>query len=76
MQPVKTIIVSDNENLYTDITEPLGHESKKRNNEFFEEYSKVVNKFSFEFMGMFCDPDGAVFREKVVQFNSGSERTN
>ncbi len=68
--------ISDNENLYTDIIEPLGHESKKRNDEFFEEYSKVINKFSFEFMEMFCDGDEAILWDKVVRFNSGYVKTN
>lgn len=63
--------VSGNENLYTELIEPLGHKSKEKNEQFIEEYSKVINKFSYEFIEMFCDSTGAILWEKVIQFNSG-----
>ncbi|HBH27707.1 MAG TPA: cytosolic protein [Desulfofustis sp.] len=62
--------VSGNENLYTEIIEPLGHHSKEKNAQFTEAYSNVVNKFSLEFMEMFCDSNGKIHWEKVIQFNS------
>jgi len=65
--------VSGNDNLYTEIIEPLGHNAKEKNEQFIEEYSKVINKFSFEFMEMFCDSCGSILWEKVIQFNSGKE---
>lgn len=65
--------ISGNKNLYIDIIQPLGHKAKENNEQFLEEYAKVVNKFSFEFMNMFCDSEGAILWEKVVQFNSGKE---
>jgi len=66
-------LISDNEKLYTEIIEPLGHKSKETNEQFFEEYAKVVNKFSLEFMEMFCDSKGLINWEKVILFNSGNE---
>lgn len=63
--------VSGNENLYTELIEPLGHNAKEKNEQFVEEYSKVINKFSHEFIEMFCDLTGAILWEKVIQFNSG-----
>ena len=45
--------ISGKENLYTEIIEPLGHQAKEKNDQFLEEYAKVVNKFSLEFMEMF-----------------------
>ncbi len=62
--------ISDNENLYTDIIEPLGHKAKEKNDLFSQEYSNVINKFSFEFMNMFCDSNGAILWEKVIRYNS------
>jgi hypothetical protein len=62
--------ISGSESLYTDIIEPLGYKAKDKNEQFMEEYSKVVNKFSFEFMEMFCDTTGAIHWEKVIKFNS------
>jgi hypothetical protein len=63
--------ISGNESLYTDIIEPLGYKAKDKNEQFMEEYSKVVNKFSREFLEMFCDTTGAIHWNKVIQFNSG-----
>ncbi len=65
--------VSGNKNLYTEIIEPLGHKAKEKNEQFLEEYSKVVNRFSLEFMEMFCNSTGAIHWGKVIQFNSGKE---
>jgi len=63
--------ISGYENLYTDIIEPLGNKAKEKNDKFLEEYSKVINKFTFEFASEFCDTDGSILWEKLVQFNSG-----
>ena len=61
---------SGNENLYTKIIEPIGHRAKERNEEFLVEYSKVVNKFTKEFIDEFCLADGAIDWELIVRFNS------
>lgn len=62
--------ISGNENLYTEIIEPLGHKAKEKNELFLREYPKVINKFSLEFMKMFCDPSGEILWEEVIKFNS------
>ena len=62
--------ISGNDNLYTDIIEPLGHQAKEKNEQFMQEYAKVVNKFTFEFIGTFCDADGNILWGKIVIFNS------
>jgi hypothetical protein len=63
--------ISGNENLYTEIVEPLGHKAKEKNDLFLREYAKVINKFSLNFMKMFCDPSGEILWEEVIKFNSG-----
>ena len=63
--------ISGNETFYTEIIDPLGHKAKEKNEQFLEEYAKVVNKFSLEFMKMFCDSSGRIHWDKVIQFNSG-----
>ena len=63
--------ISGNENLYTEIVEPLGHKAKEKNDLFLREYAKVINKFSLKFMKMFCDPSGEILWEEVIKFNSG-----
>lgn len=63
--------ISGDDNLYTDIIEPLGHQAKEKNDRFTEEYAKVVNRFTAEFIGKFCDTDGNMLWEEIVKFNSG-----
>ncbi|MBI3417020.1 MAG: cytosolic protein [Verrucomicrobia bacterium] len=62
--------VSGDNNLYTTIIEPLGHRAKERNEEFQIEYGKVINRFTAGFIKVFCQPDGTILWEKLVQFNS------
>ena len=62
--------ISDDDNLYTDIIEPLGHQAKERNEQFMQEYAKVINKFTSEFIGTFCAADGSIVWEEIVKFNS------
>lgn len=61
--------ISGNENLYTDIIEPLGHRAKEKNKEFEEAYPRIINKFTFEFGEKFCI-DGRIDWEKLVKINS------
>jgi predicted GIY-YIG superfamily endonuclease len=64
-------LISGDENLYTDIIEPLGHKSKEHNENFNQEYAKVINRFTLEFAQQYCDVDGGILWEKLVKFNSG-----
>ncbi len=63
--------ISGDENLYTDIIEPLGHKAKEKNEQFQVEYDKVINKFTLEFSKEYCSPDGSILWPKLVRFNSG-----
>ncbi len=63
--------ISGNENLYVDIIEPLGHRAKEKNENFSEEYAKVINKFTHEFATEYCGKDGSILWGKLVKFNSG-----
>ena len=62
--------ISGDDNLYTDIIEPLGHRAKEKNEQFMQEYAKVVNKFTAEFIGKYCDAEGNMLWEEIVKFNS------
>ena len=62
--------ISGDDNLYTDIIEPLGHRAKEKNQQFMQEYAKVVNKFTAEFIGKYCDAEGNILWEEIVKFNS------
>ena len=63
-------LISGNENLYTEIIEPLGDKAKERNEEFIDAYGQIINKFTLDFMNEFCI-DGKVDWKKLVKFNSG-----
>ncbi|MCC7358019.1 MAG: cytosolic protein [Anaerolineales bacterium] len=66
--------LSGNPDLYLDIIEPLGHKAKERNDEFAQEYAKLQTRLTLEFARDFCETDGAINWNKLVQFNSGANR--
>jgi len=65
--------ISGNIDLYIKIIEPLGHKAKERNDEFFQSYSQMINKFTLEFGKEFCDKNGAIAWKKLVKFNSSTQ---
>ena len=65
-------LISENQNLYTDIIEPVGFRAKEHNETFLVEKSKVTNRFTREFIERFCDSNGAISWIKLVEFNSGN----
>lgn len=67
-------LISGNDDLYTDIIEPLGYHAKERNKEFTEKYSNIINKFTLEFTNLFCTKDGAISWDELVKFNSAANR--
>lgn len=62
--------ISNSEELYKEIIEPLGYRAKEKNDEFNQEYMKIINLFSQEFMNEFC-VDGVIDWKKLVEYNSG-----
>jgi len=64
-------LLSEDENLYTDIIEPLGHRAKEHNEEFHNQKGRLINLFTEEFMKEFCT-DGSIDWKKLVEFNSGN----
>jgi flavodoxin len=65
--------ISGNEFLYADIVEPLGYRAKENNDQFEQEYRKVINKFTREFTQDFCDVEGDIIWQKLVQLNSAKK---
>jgi len=62
--------ISGDENIYLDIIEPLGHKAKERNDEYIEQYAQMINKFTKEFINLFCDVNGKIEWERLVKYNS------
>ena len=63
--------IGGDENIYTDIIEPLGHKAQEKNEEYVEMYAQMINRFTKEFMALFCDTNGKIIWKDLVQFNSG-----
>lgn len=63
--------ISGDELFYKRIIEPVGYKAKERNDEFEQEYAKVVNKFTKVFSIDYCDDEGNILWEKLLEFNSG-----
>lgn len=64
--------VSGDHLLYTDIIQPLAERVKLRSAAFTQEYARVVNRFTRQFIERFCDETGAIDWVKLVEFNSGN----
>ncbi len=65
--------ISDNDDLYVQIVEPLGHQAKQKNEDFEEAYYQIINKFTFEFGEEFC-VDGKIDWSTLVQFSSAERK--
>lgn len=65
-------LISENEDLYTDIIEPIGYRAKEHNEAFEIERAKVENRFTKEFIDEFCKEDGSIDWVRLVEFNSGN----
>jgi hypothetical protein len=66
--------VSGDNDFYIDIIEPLGYKAKEKNAAFDKEYSKVINKFTKEFANEYCDNEGNILWDKLVEFNSKKKK--
>ena len=64
--------VSGDDELYTKIIEPLGHQAKDRNDDFMQSYAQMINKFTKEFADTFCLDNGAIDWNKLARFNSST----
>ena len=67
-------LISDDEDMYTQIIAPLGHEAYDRNEKFMAEYAKVVNRFTKDFTENYCSKDGEIQWEKLLKFNSSIKK--
>ena len=65
-------MISKDDTLYTKIIEPLGHKAKEMNDDFKIKRAQLVNKFTKEFTEKFCNKNGEILWERLVQYNSGN----
>ncbi len=67
-------LISGDPDMYQEIIEPLGHQAKIRNEEFVSAYSRVINRFSANFISEYCKTDGSIDWNKLVAYNSSKTK--
>lgn len=63
-------LISGEPTLFVDIIEPLGFKAKEKNEEYYQEYGKMINKITQQFIKNFCAEDGSINWEKIVRLNA------
>lgn len=66
--------ISGSKTLFTDIVEPLGTNAKEKNEAYQEEYDAMITKFIVQFANKFCNKNGSIIWEKVLDLNSGTAK--
>lgn len=62
--------ISNNDELFVEIIEPLGHQARARNEEFDQAYAMIVNRFTLQFGNEYCLPNGMIDWERLVRWVS------
>lgn len=63
-------LISGNDNLYKEIIEPLGYRAREKNDEFIASYSSVINRFTNEFTNDYCNTNGSINWDRIIELNS------
>ncbi|MCS6889585.1 PmeII family type II restriction endonuclease [Chloroflexus sp.] len=71
-----SFISNGEEELYKQIIEPLGFEARERNEAFQQAYAEIINTLTAEFIRDFCNDQGAIDWDKLVEFNSSRQVVN
>ncbi len=66
--------ISGEENLYTEIIEPLGYRAKEKNEEFDKAYNEIIMAFTAEFYKNYCIEEKRIDWKKIVQLNSAVDK--
>ncbi len=64
--------ISGDPDLYKDIIISIGHEAKLKNDEFFQNYMKIITLLQKDFLNNYCLPNGSVNWDKIIELNSAS----
>ena len=60
--------------MYVDIVEPLGYKAKLKNDEYYVEYGKMINKFTKDFLTNYCNTDDSINWDKIVRLNAATKQ--
>lgn len=67
------LISGGNKNLYKDLIEPIGHKAEEHNEEIHKSVSAKLNLLTKDFINKYCDSDGNVLWDELIEFNSGKK---
>lgn len=62
--------ISGEQYLYKHIFKVFRHNTKEEFTEYIVSYSKLINNFTKEFVNDFCNKDGSIDWDRLVEFNS------
>ena len=65
-------LISGDIELYKEIIEPIGYRAKEHNDSFYLKKNRVINRFTKLFLDNYCDSNGEINWDKLVEFNSGN----
>ena len=65
-------LISENEDLYIEIIEPIGYKAKEQNELYLTEKANMVNRLVKEFIDDYCLPSGAIDWPKLVRLTCGN----
>ena len=68
-------LISEDTGFYQRIIEPVGHNAKRRNQDFANQYGAVVNRLSRTFADEFCTSEGLIDWDRLVAYNSAKGAT-
>lgn len=63
-------LISGEATLFVDIIEPLGFKAKEKNDEYYVEYGRMINKFTKDFLANYCNADNSINWDKIVRLNA------
>lgn len=64
--------ISGNRELYKDIVEPIGYRAKEHNEVYETALANVLNQLTFQFIQVFCEPDGSIDWPRLVEATCGN----
>ena len=64
--------ISGNRDLYKEIIEPIDYRAKEHNEVYEKALSNLLNQLTFQFIQVFCEPDGAIDWPHLVEATCGN----
>lgn len=69
-------LISENEDLYTEMVEPIGYRAKEHNDRYVRRKAEVANRITRDFIDEYCHPSGAIDWTKLVEATCGNYDLN